>query len=54
MCEYCNLVSGESKEIEEYGELGIYLERHNNTYSLMAVCNLYDAEKDINYCPMCR
>jgi len=53
MCEYCNLLSGESKEIEEYSELGLYLERHANTYSLVATCNLYDIEKEIKHCPMC-
>lgn len=31
MCEYCNLVSGEYKDIEEGFDIRLHLERHCNT-----------------------
>lgn len=53
MYEYCDLASGDEKLIEEGYDVGLYLKRHNNTYTLTAVCSNGYAEKDINYCPMC-
>lgn len=55
-CEYCNLVSGEEKEIKEGCYAGLFLERHNNTYTLIAVSTNRDiecVEIEINYCPIC-
>lgn len=53
MCEYCNLVSGDEKIIEEGSNISMYIKRHNNTYTLVASHSYENIEKDINYCPMC-
>ena len=53
-CEYCNLVSGEEKDIGEGKWLILYMERHNNTFSIKAIGHSDSDELDINYCPMCR
>lgn len=48
-CEYCDLVSGEEKDIGSLKNYEILIERHNDTYSITA----FSDELEINYCPMC-
>ena len=48
-CEFCDLVSGEEKDIGELKNDELIIERHNNTYLL----NTFSDELEINYCPMC-
>lgn len=52
MCEYCDLLSGDMNPLTK--EMCLTIERHNNTYTLVAD-NIQDDidEIDINYCPMC-
>lgn len=51
MCKFCNLLSGEMSPLIDEGCLMI--ERHNNTYSIVAENIQDDDESIINYCPMC-
>lgn len=53
MCKYCNLVSGELKSLKTENLWNLRIERHNNSYSLIAGDIEDDIEIDINYCPMC-
>lgn len=48
-CKYCDLVSGDEKDIGELKNDELVIERHNNTYLL----NGFADEVEINYCPMC-
>lgn len=49
MCEYCDLLSGDYKYLnDEVSEISIA--RHCNTYTLET--DNYE-ELEINYCPMC-
>lgn len=53
MCEYCDLVSGDERDFEYGKNVNMHIERHCNTYTLVA-SNAYEyIEKEINYCPMC-
>lgn len=47
MCEYCNLLSGDYKRLDEY--TNIVMTRHNNYYTIESE----ECEVNINYCPMC-
>lgn len=53
MCEYCNLLSGDVKNI--FDNL-LTIERHNNVYTLEVNGNNEDNEAsfEIKFCPMCR
>lgn len=52
-CEYCDLVSGEEKDLGNGNQL-LIMERHNNTYSIsVTTCYEGSALIEINYCPMC-
>ena len=50
MCEYCNLLSGDIKNI--FDDL-LTIERHNNTFELVVNGTLNYASININYCPFC-
>lgn len=55
MCKYCDLVSGDEIDIGDNQNQTLYIERHNNNFSIST--HLYNSEEedetDINYCPMC-
>ena len=53
MCEYCNLVSGETKNIIDDDDDILVMERHNNTFDLLVNGTLDFASTNINYCPFC-
>lgn len=57
MCNCCNLVSGQEKDIGNAGKQTLYIERHNNTFSIKVELYAYEQEEEdeteINYCPMC-
>lgn len=57
MCDYCNLVSGQEKDIGNAQKQTLYIERHNNTFSITVQLYGYESkeedETEINYCPMC-
>lgn len=46
-CEYC----GGKNMLTIDGELAVYITRQNK---LVALTNLGEVKKSINYCPMCR
>lgn len=54
MCEYCNIASGNIRILKTENLWNLRIERHNNSYSLIAESIEDDIEIDINYCPMCR
>lgn len=49
MCRYCDLVSGDAIDIGDNKNQTLYIERHNNNFSI----STENDEVDINYCPMC-
>ena len=55
MCKYCDLVSGDEIDIGDNQNQTLYIERHNNNFSI--VTHLYNNEEEdeisINFCPMC-
>ena len=53
MCEYCNLLSGETKNLT-FDDL-LTIERHNNIYTLEVKGNNEEDEAsfEIKYCPFC-
>lgn len=57
MCEYCNLVSGNEKDIGEQKNDLLYIVRHNNDFELQAMFDTVEESNEdsrkINYCPMC-
>lgn len=57
MCEYCNLVSGEEKDIGSNEEDLLYIVRHNNEFDIKAIFDTGDESSEdrckINYCPIC-
>lgn len=55
MCKCCNLVSGEEIDIGNAKQQTLFIERHNNTYSITTKIENYieEDEVDIKYCPMC-
>ena len=56
MCKYCDLVSGDEIDIGDSKNQTLYIERHNNNFSIST--HLYNSEEedetDINFCPKCR
>lgn len=52
-CEYCDLVSGEEKDIGEAKNDILKIERHRNSYYISAIDEVYTDEIEIKYCPMC-
>lgn len=53
MCEYCKLLSGDRKILEEDGKTEVAIGRVNKDYYI-EVENDYDIiDIDINYCPFC-
>lgn len=53
MCEYCNLLSGDKRILEEDGQTEVSMNRVNKDYYIEAE-NDYDIiDIDINYCPFC-
>ena len=52
MCEYCNLLNGDIKNIFDDDEI-LAIERHNNTFELVVNGTLNYASININYCPFC-
>ncbi len=54
MCKYCDMSSGGYKFLKTENVWALRIERHNNSYSLIAGDIEDDIEIDINYCPMCR
>ena len=55
MCEYCNLLSGDRVDIGYARQQTLFMERHNNTFSITTELehSYEEDEIDINYCPMC-
>lgn len=49
MCKYCDLVSGDEIDIGDNKNQVLYIERHNNNFSISTEID----EIDINYCPIC-
>lgn len=52
-CKYCNIGSGDARSLKTENLWNLRIERHNNSYSLIAENIEDDIEIDINYCPMC-
>ena len=53
MCEYCKLLSGDRKILEEDGETEVRIGRVNKDYYIEAENNCDYIDIDINYCPFC-
>lgn len=54
MCEFCTIVSSETKDIGDLKNEILYIERHNNTYIISV--NTENNEEDeitMNYCIKC-
>ncbi len=52
-CIYCDLASGDEKELGNGNQL-LIIERYNDTYSIsVTTCYEGSALIEINYCPMC-
>ena len=49
MCKYCDLVSGDEIDIGDNQNQTLYIERHNNNFSI----STEEDETDINFCPKC-
>ena len=53
MCKYCNLVSGDVKNIVSSDDNILTIERHNNSFEIVVNGTLYYASVNIKYCPFC-
>ena len=53
MCEYCKLLSGDRKILEEDGKTEVAIGRVNKDYYIEAGNDYDSIDIDINYCPFC-
>lgn len=55
MCEYCDLVSGDKRDLGEAKRDILKIERHNESYLISTDSSIdLDDEREIYFCPMCR
>ena len=52
MCKYCDLKSGDKKRLNSGWDVDLTIERHNDSYMLVAESS-ESCEIEINHCPMC-